>query len=175
MSQEVYVVKEKFRTPALPLTPPHPSGMLTGTMFILAGFGVLTFLTGFVSSTLLLVLVGFGSFAAAVGAHFLRKHLYRKDQTKYLETLEYQWMSSEGFIPMRDFMMMLGFSAETAFEITNTIGSEVLSTRAYAEAQGYYPLPSVVGGEGFAAVHVAGFLSAKDNLKVTVKILHETR
>ena len=175
MSQEVFVMKNKFATPSTISPAPTPSRALTSITALLAGFGVLSFIIGFVSSTLVLTLLAVASFLASTGTHYLKKHMYRKDQQKHSEKLEYQWMSSDGFIPMRDFMVMLGFNPETAFEITNTIGSEVLATHTYAEAQGYYPLPSVVGGEGFAAVHVSGFLSKKENLKVTVKILHETR
>ncbi len=173
MSQSLYVAKEKFRAPKIKFPEPRKSKAVDATVTILIIFGIVCTILAMVSLSLLAATAAAASFVGWVLVAVARKRIHEKDKQAYLATLEKEWMESESFIQMRNFIMLLGFNPSTAFEVTSNLGSDVLSNRGYSEANGYYMLDSGDGSKAMSAVQIATQLSAKNNIKVTAKILQE--
>lgn len=173
MSQSVYVAKEKFVAPETVSVHPERSFFVSAASVSLLSASVGCILVGLVMVNLAVILTGFIFGLVWVGLRKVRERLHERDVKTYLERLERNWMESDSFLKMRDFIILLGLNPETAFEVTNSLGVDVLSTRSYSEASGYFMLDTGTGRKAFSAVQIASRLSAKNKIKVTARILQE--
>lgn len=169
-----YKLKHKIRTPkTIPLQPEK----LKTITYILWGSTLLSTSVFFISIvsmnplvTTLSVILGIGTYLA----YRYRTHHHFNDLKIYRETVESLWVSSKGFIKMRDYFMLLGFTSQTAYTIAEELGTDVLTEQTYSQAQGYYPLTNVEGTKVMSAILVESDLTRKGNLKLTTTILPST-
>lgn len=173
MSQSVYVAKEKFVAPETVPASPERSVMVSLVSVTLLIIGVMCAVGGLLLLNLAVIFTGVAFGLAWAITYQVRNRIHGRDMNAYQEKLEQRWMESDSFIQMRDFLILMGFNPETAFEMTNNLGVDLLSAGGYSEANGYYMLSSTTGAKAFSAVQIASRLSAKNNIKVTARILQE--
>lgn len=173
MSQSVYVAKEKFVAPKTVPTSPERSSLVSFVSTALLGLAIMCAVGGLIMLNLAVILMSIMSGLAWAVTRQVRNRIHERDVNRHLELLEQKWMESDSFIKMRDFLILMGFNPETAFEMTNNLGVDLLSAGGYSEANGYYMLSSNTGAKAFSAVQIASRLSSKNNIKVTARILQE--
>ena len=173
MSQNSYTVGLKVKPPKIGTQKPQKSSFITFSLIATLIIAIsLTVLSIFFLSLISLVFAGV--FYAAYGlGKTLRNKIHKRDKANYHQQLSDKWVSSDGFVKMRDFLILMGFPANVAYEITDDLGTEIMYNKSYAQATGYYPLSSVEGRKVISAVQVETLLSPKGNIKMTAKVLQE--
>lgn len=173
MSQNAYTVGLKVKNPKIQGTKPQKSSTITFILkTVLLGAIAIT-VAGLASLSLPLIFLAVALYIAyGAGKNFRNKN-FRKDKQHYKQQISDNWITTNSFIKMRDFLMLMGFNPETAYEIADELGTEIIYNKSFAQTQGYYPLATVEGNKAFAAVQVQTLLSKKGNIKLTAKVLQE--
>lgn len=171
--QRVYQHTYKVAPPEINFNQPQKHPLITTGItigYILTGF---TLLAGLFGLNIELLLMGVGIGAASTLAYFFRTAHFKKDIEIHHSAVERKWLESDGFIKVRDFFILLGFTPQTSFDLTETVGTDSLVTNGYTKAEGYYVLTTVEGLQTISAVAVESFVSKKGNLKLKTTILQD--
>ena len=171
MNAELYTTNEKFETPTQTHTPPRKPKTVKPIAVRLYVFCTLIMVSALLTSAISLFLTGLALGALAGAWAWYKNQSYKKETIQYHEQVEWEWLTSESFQRMQNFLMLNGINAETAYTVTNDLGAETLITGGFSQADGFYPLQTIEGVSHIAQVRVTTELTKKNKLKVTTKIL----